>query len=244
MQVVPLQLPPSAAPPARTASPPPRPYIEEAPYVEVPTRMASMDDWPTDHPAAALFRSHDTSMQPRRAPVDRSASRATLKVFALTATCAVLAGAGLAWWMFGGRRSSGAAAGPASAAPDASDVPVGTVPSAAPSVASPEPGARVVGDGGASSAVPSATVSAPVSSSSAGAAPLLSFEAALTVRSSVDAEVVVQGVDAGRTNQLLRVRCGPRNVRLRADDGRWLTAGRASSLPCMRATTLELEPNP
>jgi hypothetical protein len=74
------------------------------------------------------------------------------------------------------------------------------------------------------------------------AGPLLSFEAGLTVVSSVDAEVVVQGVAAGRTNQPLRVRCGPRNVRLRGTDGRWLTAGRASTLACMQGTTLEIEP--
>jgi len=71
---------------------------------------------------------------------------------------------------------------------------------------------------------------------------LLSFEAHLTVRSSIDAEVVVQGVLTGRTNSKLQARCGMRNIRLRGADGAWMTPGDAVRVACLRHTTITLEP--
>jgi hypothetical protein len=241
MRAVPLQLPTTQAPPAPPV--PPRPYIEEAPYVEVPTRLASMDDWPPDHPAAALFRPPIASTQPLRASADRSGTRASLKVFAVAALLAVFAGAGLAFWMFGGQPATVPGEGGAATPSVASPVSVGSVvatPSEGPSAPAlaVDPGSSAEGAASVQRAAPSASAAA------AEARPLLSFEASLTVVSSVDAEVVVQGVAAGRTNHPLRVRCGPRNVRLRAKDGKWLTAGKATSLPCMQSTTMELEPSP
>lgn len=73
---------------------------------------------------------------------------------------------------------------------------------------------------------------------------LLSFEAHVTVRSSVDAEVVVQGRAVGKTNQRLLTRCGPRNVRLRTATGAWLTAGQHVRITCMMHTAIRLEPSP
>jgi hypothetical protein len=71
---------------------------------------------------------------------------------------------------------------------------------------------------------------------------LLSFQAYLTVKSSADATVVVQGAEVGRTNQRLMVRCGPRNVRLRGDDGGWLSPGEPVHLRCMQHTRVAIEP--
>lgn len=110
----------------------------------------------------------------------------------------------------------------ASAAPPVATV---TMPSAA-AAASVEPAAR---------AEPADAPATPVKDPS-----LLSFQAYLTVSSAVDAEVVVQGVGVGRTNQKLLVRCGPRNVRLRATGGAWLSEGTHAKLECMHHTALQI----
>lgn len=72
--------------------------------------------------------------------------------------------------------------------------------------------------------------------------PLLSFQAWLTVKSPVDAEVVVQGQPVGRTNQRLLTRCGPRNVRLR-HDGSWLSPGEHVRIVCMEHTEIHVNPS-
>lgn len=87
----------------------------------------------------------------------------------------------------------------------------------------------------AASAAPVAEPGPPVKDPS-----LLSFQAYLTVSSSVDAEVVVQGVGVGRTNQKLLVRCGPRNIRLRATGGAWLSEGTHAKIECMHHTTVHI----
>jgi len=75
-------------------------------------------------------------------------------------------------------------------------------------------------------------------------AALLSFQGYLTVTSSGDAEVVVQGQPAGRTNTRLLVRCGPRNVRLQSDDAKWLSEGQHVQIDCMQHThvTIAIQP--
>jgi hypothetical protein len=72
---------------------------------------------------------------------------------------------------------------------------------------------------------------------------LLSFQAFLTVHSNADVEVVVQGQPAGRTNQRLLVRCGPRNVRLRDDKG-WRSPGEHVQLTCMHAIDVHIDATP
>jgi len=101
---------------------------------------------------------------------------------------------------------------------------IAPTPSAQPAAA-PEPAAS------AEPAAPGAPVKDPS---------LLSFQAYLTVSSAVDAEVVVQGVGVGRTNQKLLVRCGPRNIRLRATGGAWLSEGTHAKLECMHHTSLQI----
>lgn len=71
---------------------------------------------------------------------------------------------------------------------------------------------------------------------------LLSFQGFLTIRSSVDAVVVLQGQDVGRTNQRLVVRCGPKNIRLRGEGSRWLTDGEPERVTCMEHTVAAIEP--
>jgi hypothetical protein len=72
-------------------------------------------------------------------------------------------------------------------------------------------------------------------------AALLSFQGYLTVASAKDAEVVVQGQSAGRTNTRLLVRCGPRNVRLRGSDQAWLSDGEHVQIECMKHTHVAIE---
>jgi len=83
----------------------------------------------------------------------------------------------------------------------------------------------------------------PTVPSAAADATLLSFQAYLTVSSTVDAEVVVQGVGVGRTNEKLLVRCGQKNVRLRETAGVWLTAGTALRITCMQHITATIKPD-
>ncbi|HTJ80411.1 MAG TPA: hypothetical protein VL400_01775, partial [Polyangiaceae bacterium] len=77
---------------------------------------------------------------------------------------------------------------------------------------------------------------APAPDDPAELAALLSFQGYLTVESTQDAEVVVQGQSAGRTNTRLLVRCGPRNVRLRGPDQAWLSEGEHVQIECMKHT--------
>ncbi len=108
---------------------------------------------------------------------------------------------------------------------------------------------------GATSAAPSAVATAappmqlgaasdasPRAASSVDVGALLSFQGYLTVHSSSAAEVVVQGISAGRTNEPLLVRCGPKNVRLR-DGSRWLTEGQHVHVDCMLHTEVTIAPS-
>lgn len=118
--------------------------------------------------------------------------------------------------------------------------------------ASPSPSAEVATSAAVSAPI---VVSASAASSSASAeepprvnwldAPstpadgLLSFQGYLTVDSKLDADVYVNGVNAGRTNSRFLTKCGDKNVRLKAQDG-WKTAGAAVRIVCMRHTTIRL----
>ncbi len=198
--------------------------IEEAPFVEMPTRVAMMSDWPTDHPANDVFRN-----RPPATRRDRNGGRTLVIAFGVA-----LGVGGIAAGVFFGLRHASAS----KPKPSASAT-VESTNDAPPSVVMPEPSVTA--------AAPSASSTQLVSASSAAVetAPdlskLLSYEAYLTVSSSSDAEVLVQGVLAGRTNERLLVRCGSRNVRLRKSDGTWLTKGEALKVPCMKATTLRVD---
>ncbi len=92
------------------------------------------------------------------------------------------------------------------------------------------------------SASPTATPSEPSSGPSDGT--LLSFQGHLTVTSSTDAEVVVHGQSAGRTNERLLVRCGSKNVRLRKGASEWLSPGQHVHVVCMQHTKVTIDPSP
>jgi hypothetical protein len=240
LQAVPLQIPaPRPATSVERAPAAPRPFIEEAPYVAAPRHVAPVDDSPTEHPAAALLR-----QDPRLARVAPVPARSASRIFAVAALAAVLVGAGAAVLVFGLRATSAT-----QGVPSASVNPVSSAaapaaagePASASAVAGSTSSSRAPADPSATSVTPDAPPPSPTSQPLDTSA-LLSFEGLLTVTSSSDAEVVLQGVSVGRTNRPLRVRCGPRNVRLRASSGAWLTPGLATSLPCMQATTIALEP--
>lgn len=69
---------------------------------------------------------------------------------------------------------------------------------------------------------------------------LLSFQGYLTVNSKQDADVYINGANAGRTNTRLLTRCGIKNIRLKGRDGMWKTDGAAVKIVCIRHTTITL----
>ena len=233
MHAEPIHLPPPPPAPPPPAAPPQRPAIQEAPFIEVPTRVAMMSDWPTGHPVNDILRN-----RPPATRRDRRGRRT------LVLACGVALGIGAiaAGIFFALRFSVGAGLLGKSKGSPAASVAVESEPSVSDaSTTDPTPEASSSAAPSSSTAQTSAT---PGASSDAliDVSKLLSYEAYLTVSSSVDAEVFVQGVLAGRTNARLLVRCGTRNVRLRKDGGTWLTKGEAMKVPCMKAATVNVEP--
>jgi hypothetical protein len=73
----------------------------------------------------------------------------------------------------------------------------------------------------------------------------LSYEGYLIVRSPVEAEVFVQGIHLGSTNQKLLTRCRQRNVRLRdSATARWITKGQTVRIACRATTKVVVHPDP
>jgi hypothetical protein len=120
----------------------------------------------------------------------------------------------------------------------------------APSALASSEGASEARDpGGASSSAPSAASSSgalpPIIDAPGADRKLLSFEAHLVVRSSVDANVYVQGVVVGRTNQRTIARCRWRNVRLGVEPGPfWISKLQTEHLPCEGSHTVTIETDP
>jgi hypothetical protein len=140
-------------------------------------------------------------------------------------------------------RSTGADARPSSTAAPSHAATATPTSGSSPSVAASGAGAvsSAAAPSGATSApseAPSAAPSTPAPSAKEATAEelkaLLSFQSFLTVESAGDAMVVVQGQEVGRTNQRVVVRCGPKNVRLRGPDGRWVSEGVAVQITCMQ----------
>lgn len=74
---------------------------------------------------------------------------------------------------------------------------------------------------------------------------LLSYQGYLIVRSSIAAEVFVQGTNIGATNEKLVARCQQRNVRLRDPrSARWATRGESVEIACKQTTTVVIQPDP
>lgn len=98
------------------------------------------------------------------------------------------------------------------------------------------------------SAIASSVASAPAVEASAlpsvasvDVSKLLSFQGFLIVHSAAAADVVVQGVPSGPTNEPLLVRCGPKNVRLRTITD-WITEGQHVQVECMKLTEVTIPP--
>ncbi len=104
------------------------------------------------------------------------------------------------------------------------------------------------------SAEPASSASAEPASSASAAVPAVidvttrkpqSFEAYVTVTSSIDAAVYVHGALVGRTNQRTIARCGFRNLRLGVDPGPfWVSSLKVALVPCGGAFELAIEPTP
>ncbi|MEQ9323154.1 MAG: hypothetical protein RIF41_28565, partial [Polyangiaceae bacterium] len=96
----------------------------------------------------------------------------------------------------------------------------------------------------ATSTKPSAEPADPAEPTKADLAELLSYEGYLTVTSSADAEVYVQGMHVGPTNKRLVSKCYQRFVRLKkGTNGEWITPGRPVRIACMSSTTVEINPD-
>ena len=74
---------------------------------------------------------------------------------------------------------------------------------------------------------------------------LLSYQGYLKVVSTVKADVLVNGLRIGHTNELLVSRCYNKHVRLREPvTMRWLGPGQAVKVVCMDVTTVTINPAP
>ena len=141
----------------------------------------------------------------------------------------------------------GDAASPVTARPTgpAVDLAATTSSASVPTSASPASSSTSVVSSSAvvvqSASVPAVDASALPSAPSVDISKLLSFQAYLVVHSSASADVVVQGVQVGRTNEPLLVRCGPKNVRLRTTAA-WITDGQHVHIDCMQLTQVDISP--
>lgn len=196
-----------------------------------------------DAPAASVGAAEPISLPPSAVVGAAMAGRRRGAAWVMLATASVIVVVGGFAALFLGKKTPAAAS--------ASSPAVAVEPSTAKaSPRSPEPAPEP-------STAPLPSTAAPASSAppSPGGAPvlagasdveeagLLSFQAHLTVVSSIDAEVVVQGQPVGRTNEKILVRCGPRNVRLQDERG-WRSAGQHVPITCMHAVTVPIEPTP
>lgn len=211
---------------------------------------------PTAAPASARSDAAVTASDPRPAPpvpvrpvARRGAGRRALGI-ALVAGAAISLALGVARLATDdtpSAMSSKAPTAPAERAgadaPGPSAAPPGDGPLPEVAIAEP-PHAPAPPSAPPAAPVPSAAVTPPteVPAEPEDAPGLLSFQGHLTVQSTVDAEVVVQGQPAGRTNQRILTRCGPRNVRLR-NGTTWITEGEHVRIVCMKHTSIRLEPS-
>lgn len=90
---------------------------------------------------------------------------------------------------------------------------------------------------------PSASTTTSATAAGVPASELDKTEGYLTVESSFDGDVFVNGVKAGKTNQKNKVKCGGRNVvMLRAADKTPRSKGDSVKIPCQDETTIKIEP--
>jgi hypothetical protein len=125
-------------------------------------------------------------------------------------------------------------ASPTVEASSTADAASSSTPSAMPSAA----------PSGEASATPSASSQVPVVDVPEASSTLEPTQAWLTVGSSLDANVYVNGELVGRTNRKANGRCGWKNVRLGVEPGPyWISKPLAVELPCAGSLTVSLEPD-
>lgn len=240
-QIMPPPLPsagPQTPPPGEVLPNPLRPSRLQSPSV---TTLASETDPPTEGPwtPPPAF----SEQPPWEANAQAPKPRGSLVAFAIVGAVILAGGAFALGWAF---KPAATDPSPASETP----------PTRAASAEPEEPAAEKSADGesdheadDAPSASPSTETSAASSRppidepSEAELAELLSYEGYLTVTSTADAEVYVQGKHVGPTNQRLVSKCYQRFVRLKkGTDGEWITPGRPVRIACMSSTTVEIDP--
>jgi hypothetical protein len=122
-------------------------------------------------------------------------------------------------------------------------------PVVAPAVTTPVLDAQVVPQppAGSPAAAPSTAPADTGAIEAVDVSDLQHYEGYLVVDSSIDAMVMVQGVEAGPTNHRNKVRCRQRNVRLRhkevpTDRTPWLSEGLPVDILCQQVTRVRIEP--
>lgn len=233
------------------------------------TTLASEKDPPMEGPwtPPPAFSERPPWEEPPAPPPPKS--RATVGAAVVIGTLALAGGAFALGWLVKPSSTETTDETDADRAPadsPAADSPADSPAADSPAADSPAADRTPAGSAPADSAPPSSSASSgdpepppapdPSSASSATPAPeredppskaeldeLLSYEGYLTVTSTADAEVYVQGKHVGPTNRRLVSKCYQRFVRLKkGTDGDWITPGRPVRIACMSSTTVEINP--
>lgn len=257
---------PSAPPPGHPSTPPGYPSTPPGypsapagqPHGSVPPAFSSAPPavLPAPPPAFSAISNAGPSARPEGAPLGTAPRRGRGVLWVIAASVLAIGGLGAAFALgvmplpaaLARRLDRAKPDGPAAAsgvASPASETAAGrgasepaTTPSASPATtasAATSPSVAL------STPSPSGT-SAPAATPAATPAPeLLSFQAYLTVDSEPGLDVVVQGVVVGPTNTKNLVRCGAKNVRLRAPNGGpFKSAGEAIRVECMQSVRVAI----
>jgi hypothetical protein len=195
---------------------------------------------PAHEPLAPFIRHmSEPPARPAVAGVERKSGRGALVAIPIVLLL-LMGGVGAYAYYTGLLPGLGKPRGPAEVAADTKREPVATTRESATAAVAPtasEAAPVVPPDPSA----PASASASPVVASPDEGKELPWYQGYLTVQSSASADVVVQGVASGRTNERLLVRCGPRNVRLREGTS-WLTDGEHVQITCMQHTVVAFEP--
>lgn len=222
---------PDDAEPQITAIAPPLGSEPELPRVSAPSIEVgppqSITEELLENPPAAPVRTEPTVMEARpETPAAPAAESRSAGGLALLLALVVVA-AGAAVFVLWQRGTFGGGHAPAPAAPEATAHP------------KPEPPAPKT----ASAAAPSASAPA-APEPTADLSKLTPTQGYLYVKTSLDANVYINGRSVGPTNKPVMTGCGMHFVRVGKAGGVWLSAGRAVKIECGKLTKAAFSPSP
>ncbi len=229
----------AASQPAPT--PPPETPSAQAPAVQVPQFAPGGTDTvsPGVEPAA-----------PASLPISLPAGvpRGSLLPRLALGALAVIGGATIGWLVLADRIGSSESS-PGTAQDETAEVSkkTSTKPTSSGAPSAGGLSTRPAGDTAAAASPGTTTTpaptTAPTTEPAADLSGLLSYEGYLVVQSRAKADVYVQGLRLGETNQQIKSRCYRRFVRLKdSSTGTWLGPGQAVQIECGAVTTVRIEP--